>query len=361
MSTHMKGFLVTGPGVGSVTSAAIPIPGPGQCLVKVEYAGICGGDPDIFKHNNYGATPENPRIYGHEYYGEVVEINNPQNLPCRVSVGDKVVGPQDAPCGICDQCIAGRPSICSGMFGARRRPGGAFAEYLERDLERVFPLAPGVDPIVATVCEPLAVAVFDVRYTGVGLGDSVLIIGAGAVGILIGLVARLNGVSNIIFAELSDSRIALLHDMGFKTCHSIRDDVSAYVGEQTGGCGADYVFETSGSQPGWDMSLRAVAYGGKVIPVGLQYVERKVDFGIIFDKELDVISVNMHQTGDFSEAVHLINRGDLNDDIKRIVTSLWPLDKTIEALEASLDKEGSDIKILLVPGLSEKVDLTRTS
>ena len=356
----MKGFLVSGPGEGTVTDAPIPIPEIGQCLIKVEYAGICGGDPDIFKHNNYGATPEHPRIYGHEYYGEVVEINNPMNKPCRVKVGDKVVGPQDAPCGVCDQCIAGRPSICSGMHGERRRPGGAFAEYLERDLDRVFPLAVGVDPIVATVCEPLAVAVFDVRYTGVGLGDNVLIIGAGAVGILIGLVARHNGAANVIFAELSDNRIALLNDMGFQTCHSIRDDVSMFAREQTAGRGIDYVFETSGSQPGWDLSIEAAKYGGKVIPVGLPYVERRVDFGKIYDKELDVMSVNMHQTGDFSEAVHLINRGVLNAEIKKIVTSLWPLEKTREALEASLDKEGNDIKILIVPGLSDMVDLTDT-
>ena len=354
----MKGFSVSGPGEGAVTETPIPVPGHGQCLIKVEYAGICGGDPDIFKHNNYGATPEHPRIYGHEYYGEVVEINNPENHPCRIKIGDKVVGPQDAPCGVCDQCIGGRPSICSGMFGERRRPGGAFAEYLERDIDRVFPLAPGVDPIIATVCEPLAVAVFDVRYTGVGLGDSVLIIGAGAVGILIGLLARHNGATDIVFAELSDRRLELLRDMGFQTCHSIRDDVCAFIKERTAGCGADYVFETSGSQPGWDLSLDAAKYGGKVIPVGLPYVERTVDFGKVYDKELDLVSVNMHQTGDFAEAVNLVNRGELNEDIKRIVTSLWPLDQTMEALEASLDKNGSDIKILLAPGLSERVDLS---
>jgi threonine dehydrogenase-like Zn-dependent dehydrogenase len=353
----MKGFLVTGPGEGSVTEAERPVPGPGQCLIKVEYAGICGGDPAIFAHNNYGATPENPRIYGHEFYGEVVEINNPDNRPCRVKVGDKVVGPQDAPCGVCDQCINGRPSICSGMFGQRRRPGGAFAEYLERDLDRVFPLAPGVDPIVAAVCEPLAVAVFDVRFTGVGLGDSVLIIGAGAVGILIGLLARHNGAKDVIFAEISDHRLELLRDMGFYTCHSIRDDVCAVVRERTGGFGADYVFETSGSQPGWDLSLDAAKFGGKVVPVGLPYVERKVDFGKVYDKELDITSVNMHQTGDFAEAVHLVNRGTLNADIRRIVTSLWPLEQTKAALEASKDKNGNDIKILLVPGLDKKIDL----
>ena len=353
----MQGFAVTGPGEGVVSQTDRPVAAPGQCLIKVEYAGICGGDPAIFMHNNYGATPDDVRIYGHEYYGEVVEINNPQNHPCRVKIGDKVVGPQDAPCGVCDQCISGRPSICSGMFGERRRPGGAFAEYLERDLDRVFPLAPGVDPIVATICEPLAVAVFDVRFTGVGLGDRVLIIGAGAVGILIGLLARYNGASEVIFAEVSDNRIEFLRNMGFKACHSVRDDVSAFTREHTSGKGADYIFETSGSQPGWDMSLDAVRVAGKVVPVGLPYVERTVNFGAIYDKELDVISVNMHQTGDFSEAVHLVNRGDLNADFKRIVTSLWPLEQTKEALEASLDKDGHDIKILLVPGLAEKIVL----
>ena len=353
----MNGFLVTGPGEGTTTAAEKPVPGPGQCLIKVEYAGICGGDPDIFMHNNYGATPENPRIYGHEYYGEVVEINNPANRPTRVKIGDKVVGPQDAPCGVCDQCINGRPSICSGMFGENRRPSGAFAEYLERDLDRVFVINPDVDPAVAAICEPLAVAVFDVRFTGVGLGDNVLIIGAGAVGILIGLVARHNGAANVIFSELSDNRLALLRDMGFQTCHSIRDDVNAVVKESTGGLGADYVFETSGSQPGWNLSLEAVRPGGIVVPVGLPYVERTIDFAKIYDKELDLVTVNMHQTGDFAEAAHLINRGDLNADFRRIVTSLWPLEQTKEALEASRDKNGNDIKIMLVPGLDKKVDL----
>ena len=353
----MKGFLVTGPGEGGVADAEKPVIGVGQCLIKVEYAGICGGDPAIFMHNNYGATPDDPRLYGHEYYGEVVEINNPSNRPCRIKVGDKVVGPQDAPCGVCDQCINGRPSICSGMFGENRRPSGAFAEYIERDIERVFPLAPGVDPIVAAICEPLAVAVFDVRFTGVGLGDSVLIVGAGAVGILIGLLARYNGASDVIFAELSEPRLALLSDMGFKTCHSIKDDVGAIVRERTGGRGADYVFETSGSQPGWTLSLDAVRHGGKMVPVGLPYVDRTVDFSKIYDKELDILSVNLHQLGDFAETVHLVNKGDLNADFKRIVTSIWPLEQTQAAMEASLDKDGHDIKILLAPGLTEKVNL----
>jgi len=355
--SKMKGFLVTGPGEGHVTDADMPVVGYGQCLIKVEYAGICGGDPDIFLNNNYGATPENPRIYGHEYYGEVVAINNPDNRPCRINVGDKVVGPQDAPCGVCDQCINGRPSICSGMFGERRRPGGAFAEYLERDIDRVFPLKPGVDPIVAAVAEPLAVAVFDVRFTGVGLGDSVLIIGAGAVGILTGILARHNGASDVIFAEISEHRLAVLREMGFPTCHSIKDDVCAFVKERTGGRGADYVFETSGSQPGWDLSINAARVGGIVVPVGLPYSERTVNFAKVFDKELDLISVNMHQTGDFAETVHLINRGELNDEIRKVVTSLWPLEQTKEALEVSRNKDGRDNKILLLPNLDKMVEL----
>jgi L-iditol 2-dehydrogenase len=129
--------------------------------------------------------------------------------------------------------------------------------------------------------------------------------------------------------------------------------------ERTNGKGADYVFETSGSQPGWTLSLEAVRHGGRVVPVGLPYVNRSVDFGKVFDKEIDVYSVNMHQTGDYSEAVHLINRGELNADFRKVITSVWPLEQTKDALLASKDKDGNDIKILLAPGLKEKIDLTK--
>ncbi len=351
----MLGFFVTGPGEGGVRMGPIPKPGIGQALIRLEYAGICGGDPAIFAHNNYGGTPEDPRVTGHEFYGRVVAINNPEGRPCRVKVGDMVVGPQDAPCGICDQCLAGRPSICSGQYGARRRPSGCFAEYFERDFDRLFPIAPGVDPLVAAIAEPLAVAVFDVRFSRVGMGDHVLIIGAGAIGILIGLLARHNGASQVVFAELSQHRLDLMASMGFGTLHSAKDDVAAEAHRLTGGAGMDYVFETSGSQPGWDTSLAAVRHGGTVVPVGLPYVDRKVDFGTIYRKEIDLLSVNMHQAGDFAKGVDLINSGVLNDDFRRLVTSVWPLEKAKEALDASVDKSGRDIKILLKPGLDEQI------
>ncbi len=351
----MKGLFVTGPGEGSVCLGDIPQPARGQALIKLEYAGICGGDPAIFAHNNYGGTKEHPRITGHEFYGEVVTINNPDGRPCRVNVGDKVVGPQDAPCGICDQCLAGRPSICSGMYGARSRPSGCFAEYFERDIDRLFPVKPEVDPLIAALAEPLAVAVFDVRFSKVGIGDSVLIIGAGAVGILIGLLARHNGASRVVFAELSQHRLDLMQSMGFDTLHSAKDDVVGAARDMTGGKGMDYVFETSGSQPGWNTALDAVRHGGFVVPVGLPYCDRSIDFGKVYEKEIDLLSVNMHQVGDFSKAVDIINSGCLNDAFRKLITSVWPLEQAMEAMEASVDKTGNDIKILLKPDLEEKI------
>lgn len=357
MREKMLGLFVTGPGVGSVREGDVPKPKIGQALIQLEYAGICGGDPAIFAHNNYGGTPEDPRLTGHEFCGRVVAINNPEGRPCRVRVGDRVVGPQDAPCGICDQCLAGRPSICSGQYGARRRPSGCFAEYFERDFDRLFPIDPGVDPRVATLAEPLAVASFDVRYTKVGMGHSVLIIGAGAVGILIGLLARKNGAAKVVFAELSDHRLALMREMGFETLHSARDDVAGEMRGKTGGLGADYVFETSGSQPGWDTSLDAVRYGGTVVPVGLPYCDRTVDFGKVYDKEIDLLSVNMHEVGDFARAVDIINSGCLDGELRKLVTSVWPLEKAIEAMAASTDKAGKDIKVLIRPGITERIEL----
>lgn len=351
----MKGLFVIGPGEGSVREGEIPKPGYGQALIKLEFAGICGGDPEIFAHNNYGGTPKRPRVTGHEFCGRVVKINNPDGKPCRIKVGDMVVGPQDAPCGVCDQCVSGRESICSGQYGVRQRPSGCFAEYFERDIDRLFPIDPSVDPMIAAIAEPLAVAAFDVQYTKVGIGDRLLVIGAGAVGILIGLLARYNGAAEVVFSELSAHRLELMRSMGFKTLNSKEDNVPARIREMTDGMGADYVFETSGSQSGWDTSLEAVRHGGKVVPVGLPYCDRTVDFGKIFEKEIDLLSVNMHQVGDFAKVVDIINDGCLNDEFRKLVTSVWPLEQAIEAMDASIDKSGKDVKILLSPNLKEKV------
>ena len=355
MNEQMLGLFVTGPGIGKVRLGQTPKPGYGQALIKMEYAGICGGDPAIFEHNNYGGTPESPRVTGHEFYGKVVEINNPDNRPCRIKIGDMVVGPQDAPCGVCDQCVAGRPSICSGQFGARRRPGGCFAEYFERDIDRLFPVDPDIDPLVAVLAEPLAVATFDIRYTKVGIGHTVLIIGAGTVGILIGMLCRLNGAARVVFAELSEHRLEVMRSLGFDALNSMTEDIPLRMKELTGGVGPDYVFETSGSQAGWDTSLDSVRYAGTVVPVGLPYKNRTVDFGKIYEKEIDLLSVNMHEVGDFAKAVDLINSRQINKELRRLVTSIWPLEQAVEAIAASTDKEGNDIKIVIRPGLDQKI------
>jgi threonine dehydrogenase-like Zn-dependent dehydrogenase len=221
-------------------------------------------------------------------------------------------------------------------------------------VDRLFPIEPQVDPIVAAIAEPLAVAVFDIRNSGVSVGDSVLVIGAGTVGILTGLLARYNGAGQVLFAEISERRIEFMKSLGFDTCNSGKNDVVKIARDATEGRGMNFVFETSGSQPGWNLSLDAVREGGTVVPVGLPYADRSVDFGKIFRKEIVLLSVNMHQVGDFAEAAHLINRGTLNEDFKKLVTSIWPLEQTLEALKASSDKNGNNIKILLQPGLAEK-------
>lgn len=348
----MKGLVVTGPGEARYTEIERPRPRPGQALIRVKYAGICGGDPGHIARNAYGASPEAPRVYGHEYFGEVIEINNPEGLPSRVKVGDMVVGPQNAPCGVCDQCMEGRFSICSAQYGAKVRPGGTFGEYLERDLDKLFPIAAEVDPLVASIAEPLAIAVFDIRNSGIGIGDTALVIGAGSVGILIGLLARHNGASRVIFTEISDARVESIRAMGFEAYNSITQDVREKVRETTFN-GVDYVFEVSGSQPGLDLALTVVRQRGRIVPVGLPNPFRSFDFGKVVEKELEMVCVNMHHLEDFREAVNLINRGELNDEFRKLVTSIWPMERALEAIEASTDKSGGDIKILLEPGRRE--------
>jgi threonine dehydrogenase-like Zn-dependent dehydrogenase len=98
-----------------------------------------------------------------------------------------------------------------------------------------------------------------------------------------------------------------------------------------------------------------VRQGGTVVPVGLPGADRAVDYGKIYEKEIDLLMVNMHHLGDFAEAVNLIHRGSLNKEFRSMVTAIWPLEQAAAAVEASADKTGHDIKILLQPGLKEKI------
>lgn len=343
----MKGFRVVGPGQGSIEEIDVPACEPGQALINVEFAGICGGDPRLFALNTYGATPEKPLVYGHEFVGIVESVHNPLSLPSRVNVGDRVVGHQDRPCNVCSQCISGRPSICSAEYGARERSTGCFAEYLTRDLPYLFKIEDQVSPKVAALVEPLAVAVFDVRQATLEASDRVLIIGGGTIGILLGLVLRLTGINNVVFSEVSDRRIAFIKSLGFVACNPIKDELSDVLDEQYGSAGVDCVFEVAGAQSAYDSAFNHVKMRGKIVLVALPGEKRKIDFQAVFSKQLHLISVNSHQLDDFATATNIVNAGILESELSRLVTSIYPLIEIEKAYQASVNKESDDIKILV--------------
>jgi threonine dehydrogenase-like Zn-dependent dehydrogenase len=190
--------------------------------------------------------------------------------------------------------------------------------------------------------------------SGMCFGDTELIIGAGTIGIIIGLLARLNGASKIIFSEISDVRVKFIKSLGFEAYNSLRDNVNTIVPTRMDG-GADYVFEVSGAQQGWDFAMTMVKKNGTVVPVGLPKQKRTVDIAKLVENNLTLVNVNVHNMVDFNEAVYLLNRGDINDQLRKMVTSIWPLDMAKEAIETSVDKSGADIKILLKPDLEEIV------
>ncbi len=343
----MKAFVLTGPSMGEIRDLPIPVPQPGQALIKVSYAGICGGDPGHFAANTMGGAPDKNIIFGHELCGTVLEINNPDNLPCRVKVGDKVTAMQSNPCGVCEQCGEGRPSVCTPVYGSKPRTNGCVCEYVVRNLDRIFKFNDDVDPRIGAIAEPLAVACFDVKHSGIKPGDTCLITGAGSVGILIGLIARLTGASRVIFAELSQKRIDLMREFGFEAYNSASDNIPQIIHDTTNGHGVDLVFEVSGAQPCYNMAFECVRYHGTVVPVGLPVPNRAIDFTKILDKQLNIVTVNSTHPDSFLDSTTVINRGVITKELDRIITSEWPIEQYIEALTESTNKAGDNIKIVI--------------
>jgi (R,R)-butanediol dehydrogenase / meso-butanediol dehydrogenase / diacetyl reductase len=214
-----------------------------------------------------------------------------------LSVGDPVVVHPVVACGTCPSCDRGRPQTCAALAVPGLDVDGSMQPHWTVPAALVLPLPHDLDLRRAALVEPLAVAVRDVRRGGVGVGDRVLVVGAGPVGLLIGLVCRAAG-AHVAVTDLDPTRAALAVSLG----------LDASLAE------VDVAFEVSGSQGGLDTAVAAPRAGGTVVVVGIHADRRRVDAFRIYSHELSVLGARLHSRDDFRAAVDLIHSGAVDVD-----------------------------------------------
>jgi 2-desacetyl-2-hydroxyethyl bacteriochlorophyllide A dehydrogenase len=191
--------------------------------------------------------------------------------------------------------------------------------------------------------EPLAVACHDVRLAQVQGDDFVVVLGGGPIGMLIAMVAKETGAT-VALSEINSYRIDLAHLLGFEAVNPMDTDLVDYVMKQTGGAGADIVFEVSGSAAGAEVMTGLLRTRGLAVIVAIFGQPQAVDLFRMFWRELNMIGVRVYESEDFEQAISLAASGKLPLD--NLITSIRPLDGLKAGFE-EMEKGGEVMKILL--------------
>lgn len=251
--------------VGDLRVEDVPTPdiGPDEVLVSVKACGVCGSDiPRVFSKGTYSF----PTIPGHEFAGEVVAAG--ANAPADW-VGKRVAVFPLIPCRTCPACRTGAFAQCEDYDYLGSRSDGAFAEYVRVPVWNLIPVPDAVSYEEAAMLEPAAVALHAMRQGGLDAGDSILIFGAGPIGLMLGAWARICGARDVLLVDIDERKVAFAKEVGFEhVFNPAKDDaLGAWVRDVTER-GADVVVEASGSSAALEQCMPNARTFGTVVLMG---------------------------------------------------------------------------------------------
>jgi L-iditol 2-dehydrogenase len=247
----------------TIEEAAEPRPAPDEVVLKVDSCGICGTDRAIFR----GDVPlEPPIVLGHEYSGTIVAIGSQVRFP---ETGERVCVDPNVTCGACVYCRRGFSHLCQRLSPLGISRHGGFAEYSAVPAGYAYSLPDTLTLEAGALIEPLACAIRGLEQASVEPGDTVMILGAGAIGCLLLQLSRVSGAAATIVAEPDAARRERSAAFGADIVCDSGDEARAVVMEQTEGVGADVVIEASGTTDGARLALDLVRRGGRVVWFGV--------------------------------------------------------------------------------------------
>jgi 2-desacetyl-2-hydroxyethyl bacteriochlorophyllide A dehydrogenase len=340
---HMKAAVWHGGKDVKIQEVPEPEVKTGEVLVRVKAAGICGSDVHAFEGKSKRRVP--PLILGHEFSGVVADVGTGV-LDFRN--GDRVVVEPAISCGKCEPCSNGRTDICLEIRFIGLHLPGAFAEYVTVPASKCYKLPDSVSFDEAALVEPLSVATHAVNMTPTKVGDNLLIVGSGVVGLMILQVARLGISGSIFVSDLIDYKLDLAKRLGANVIiHSRREDVSKRVGELTKGKGVDVVMEAVGVQATLQQAMTVVKKGGMVTVTGLLEQMMNVDMMKLVTNEITMRGGYLYTSAEFKTSLDLVATGTVQ--LKPLITHSFPLGNISDAVDLLTEGKEQHVKILLKP------------
>lgn len=340
---------------GSVKYEDRPIPtlaSPYDVLVNVKYTGICGSDVHYWVHGAIGHfVVKSPMVLGHESSGIISAVGSGVQT---LKVGDRVAMEPGVPCRRCVRCKDGKYNLCPEMAFAATPPfDGTLAKYYSLPEDFCYKLPESVSLQEGAVVEPLSVAVHIVRQASVFPGASVVVFGAGPVGLLCCAVARAFGATKIVAIDINEERLdfALKYAATHKVVSQRESpaDAAARIIEATDlGSGADIVIDASGAEPCIQAAISVVRVGGTYVQGGMGKAEITFPITAMCTKELNVKGSFRYGSGDYALAVELITSGRVN--VKELITGQV---KFRDAEQAFSDVKASKGIKMLIEGVED--------
>lgn len=319
-----------------------PEPKVDEVQVKIEYCGICGSDVHYYQHGKIGDyIVEGKFTLGHEVAGTVTKIGAGVK---QVKVGDRVALEPGIPCGKCEFCKKGKYNLCPDViFFATPPVQGALQNYVTHPADMCFVLPENVTTEEGALAEPLCVGIHACQQGNVGLGKTVVILGAGCIGLVTLLAAKAAGASKVILVDLYEKRLEYAEQLGADgTINAKSADVIEEVKRMLKADGADVIIETAGSGKTIYQTPFLAKKGGTVVLVGMA-VESDLtyNFAQVMAKELEIKSVFRYRNL-YPMAIDSIAAGKIN--VKQIVTHRFSFDRVKEAFDTVIADAQNVIK-----------------
>lgn len=363
--THIAAVLYGAQDMRIETRNTTP-PSPEEVQVRILATGICGTDMHYYQNGKNGMfLVREPLVLGHEAAGEIVAVGS--NVTQQFQVGDRVAIEPQRPCKKCDVCCSGRYNVCTrlkftGSASADPPIQGSLQEYYNHPADFVHRIPETISLQEAALLEPLSVSLHAVHRSGLKVGQSVLILGAGAIGLLCANLARIAGASRVLIADIDQARLDFA--LGRSKAHravatasylidpsrakDLKEDFAKHIAkeiahvEESGP--ADIIFECTGVESCCNIGINCAAPGGKVVLVGMGSPTQSLSIGAAAAREIDLLAV-WRYANTFPTAIKLVQSGQVL--LKQLVTHTFDLHDAERALETVLSKPADLIKCVI--------------
>jgi L-iditol 2-dehydrogenase len=343
----MKALLLSQYKQLELTDVPAPEAGPGELLVRVAACGICGSDVHGYDGSSGRRIP--PIVMGHEAAGVVANVGDGVE---GFEAGDRVTFDSTVYCGECAHCRRGDVNLCDrrqvlGVSCGEYRRAGAFAEFVAVPARICYPLPDNLAFEEAALLEAVAVAVHAVALAPIPLGGSALVIGAGAIGLLVQQALRASGCGRVFVTDVDATRLGLSEKLGANKTLLSTEDLPKRIADLTGGIGVDVVIEAVGVSQTIALAIESVKKGGTVVLVGNITPEVSIHLQKVVSRQIR-LQGSCASAGEYPRAIELLSRGEIQ--VRPLITAVAPLAQGPQWFERLLAREPNLMKVVLTPG-----------